>query len=118
MSRKIHRGDYFFFARADGGAIDERKLWRLVGGAVFVLLVFCWLRKARTGGNAAVERIKHEGGDVLAYSTIGFLFVDPFKHATSDAAGHRIRGAVRRADRDVVRPHVFAAAARRVAGGG
>ena len=77
--------------------MDDMELGRLLGGAVLAIVTIWWLFKAQKGENSAVGRVRHEGGEVLSVGTIGFLFVDPFKHATSDAAGHRIR--VRYGDR-------------------
>jgi hypothetical protein len=71
--------------------MDEIRIGRLIGAVFVAAVTLWWFLGAKRGENAAVGRIKDEGGEILSYSTIGLLFVDPFKHSTSDAAGHCFR---------------------------
>ena len=78
--------------------MDGSDIGQLVGLLFLAGVTLWWLQRKKDGESCIRTKIKDEGGQVLGYSTIGFLFVDPFSHSTSDAAGHRLW--VRYADRE------------------
>jgi hypothetical protein len=71
--------------------MNDAAIGQVLGVAVVTGLILIWALKGRSGGISVADKIKMEGGEVLSSASIGFLFSDPFKHATSDAAGLAIR---------------------------
>src|SRR5688572_28165134 len=71
---------------------DKRRVnySRLLGGGVVAVVLLLWMRKGKVRENELEKRIRAEGGTITGRGTIGFLFVDPFKHTTTDATGHTI----------------------------
>lgn len=58
--------------------MDDSDIGQLVGLLFLAGVTLWWLQRKKDAESCIQTRIKDEGGQVLGYSTIGFLFVDPF----------------------------------------